>query len=103
MSGVWLTVAVVGVGTAAIKALGPVALGGRPVDLDDQRARLLAVAQLLADPRGARLRGVDRPDAHHVEAIRPGVTPGDGDSTPGVAGRGPEADTARERAAAHWS
>lgn len=31
MTGVWLTVAVVGVGTAALKALGPVALGGRPL------------------------------------------------------------------------
>jgi branched-subunit amino acid transport protein len=43
MSGVWLTVAVVGVGTAAIKALGPVALGGRPLP-----ERLTSVVSLLA-------------------------------------------------------
>jgi branched-subunit amino acid transport protein len=28
---VWLTVAIVGVGTASMKALGPVVLGGRPL------------------------------------------------------------------------
>jgi branched-subunit amino acid transport protein len=43
VTGVWVTVAVVGVGTAAIKALGPVALGGRPLP-----ERFTAVIGLLA-------------------------------------------------------
>ena len=31
MTEIWLTVAIVGAGTASIKALGPVVLGGRPL------------------------------------------------------------------------
>lgn len=40
---VWLTVAVVGVGTIALKAVGPVLLGGRPLP-----PRLAGVVELLA-------------------------------------------------------
>jgi len=43
MTGVWLVVALVGVGTAAIKAAGPVLLGGRPLP-----PRLAGVIDLLA-------------------------------------------------------
>jgi hypothetical protein len=43
MTGVWLVVAVVGVATMAIKAAGPVLLGGRPLP-----PRVLAVVRLLA-------------------------------------------------------
>lgn len=39
----WITVAAVGAGTIAIKALGPVALGGRPLP-----ERLTGVVELLA-------------------------------------------------------
>ncbi len=39
----WLVVALVGAGTIAIKAAGPVLLGGRPIP-----ARLTGVVQLLA-------------------------------------------------------
>jgi branched-subunit amino acid transport protein len=40
---VWLAVAAVGLGTLAIKALGPVALGGRPLP-----ERLTGIVELLA-------------------------------------------------------
>ncbi|MGH2635560.1 MAG: AzlD domain-containing protein [Actinomycetota bacterium] len=43
MSGAWLVVALVGAGTVAIKAAGPVLLGGRPLP-----ARLTGVVELLA-------------------------------------------------------
>ena len=43
MNGAWISVAIVGVGTIAIKAIGPVALGGRPLP-----ERLTAVIELLA-------------------------------------------------------
>ena len=43
MSAAWLTVLAVGLGTVAIKALGPVMLGGRPLP-----ARLTGVIELLA-------------------------------------------------------
>lgn len=43
MSDAWISVAIVGVGTIAIKAMGPVALGGRPLP-----ERLTAVIELLA-------------------------------------------------------
>jgi len=43
MSDAWLAVAVVGVGTMALKALGPVALGGRALP-----ERLARVIELLA-------------------------------------------------------
>lgn len=43
MSRIWLVVAAVGVGTAAIKALGPVLLGGRPLP-----ARANDLVELLA-------------------------------------------------------
>ena len=43
MTPVWFAVAVVGAGTVAIKALGPVALGGRPMP-----ERLTGVVELLA-------------------------------------------------------
>ena len=43
MSDAWISVAVVGVGTIAVKALGPVALGGRPLP-----ERLTGVIELLA-------------------------------------------------------
>jgi branched-subunit amino acid transport protein len=43
MTGVWLVVAVVGVATMAIKAAGPVVLGGRPLP-----PRVLGVVRLLA-------------------------------------------------------
>ena len=43
MTGVWITVGVVGVLTMAFKAIGPVALGGRSLP-----PRLLGVADLLA-------------------------------------------------------
>jgi branched-subunit amino acid transport protein len=43
MTGVWLVVAVVGVATMAIKAAGPVLLGGRPLP-----PRVLRVVRLLA-------------------------------------------------------
>jgi hypothetical protein len=43
MSGTWLVVVLVGAGTVAIKAAGPVILGGRPLP-----ARLTGVVELLA-------------------------------------------------------
>lgn len=43
MSAAWLTVVAVGAGTVAIKALGPVLLGGRPLP-----AHLQGVVELLA-------------------------------------------------------
>ncbi len=43
MSSTWLVVLLVGAGTVAIKSLGPVLLGGRPVP-----ARLTGVVDLLA-------------------------------------------------------
>ncbi len=43
MSDTWLVVALVGVGTVAIKAAGPVLLGGRPLP-----PRLTGVVELLA-------------------------------------------------------
>lgn len=43
MSGAWLTVAAVGLATAAIKAVGPVLLGGRPLP-----QRLTGIVGLLA-------------------------------------------------------
>jgi branched-subunit amino acid transport protein len=43
MSAAWLSVALVGAGTIAIKALGPVVLGGRPLP-----ERLTGVVELLA-------------------------------------------------------
>ena len=43
MSSVWTVVVVVGVGTMAIKAVGPVLLGGRPLP-----SRLTGVIELLA-------------------------------------------------------
>ncbi len=43
MNDVWLGVAVVGLGTVGIKALGPVVLGGRPLP-----GRLTGVVELLA-------------------------------------------------------
>jgi hypothetical protein len=43
VSGSWATVALVGLGTVAIKALGPVVLGGRPLP-----ERLTRVVELLA-------------------------------------------------------
>lgn len=43
MTEVWLVVALVGAGTIAIKAAGPVLLGGRPLP-----ARLTGVIELLA-------------------------------------------------------
>ena len=43
MSEVWLVVALVGIGTMAIKAAGPVLLGGRPLP-----AKLTSVIELLA-------------------------------------------------------
>jgi hypothetical protein len=43
VSGAWLVVALVGAGTVAIKAAGPVLLGGRPLP-----ARLTGVVELLA-------------------------------------------------------
>lgn len=43
MSDAWISVAVVGVGTIAVKALGPVVLGGRPLP-----ERLTGVIELLA-------------------------------------------------------
>ena len=43
MSEVWLVVVLVGAGTMAIKAAGPVLLGGRPLP-----ARLTSVIELLA-------------------------------------------------------
>lgn len=43
MRDVWLAVAAVGLGTVAIKALGPVAVGGRPLP-----ERLTGVVELLA-------------------------------------------------------
>ena len=43
MNDVWLGVAVVGLGTVGIKALGPVVLGGRPLP-----ERLTGVVELLA-------------------------------------------------------
>jgi branched-subunit amino acid transport protein len=43
MSSTWLVVLLVGAGTVAIKAAGPVLLGGRPLP-----ARLTGVVQLLA-------------------------------------------------------
>lgn len=43
MSSTWLVVALVGAGTVAIKAAGPVLLGGRPLP-----ARLTGVVELLA-------------------------------------------------------
>lgn len=43
MNDVWLGVAVVGLGTVGIKALGPVVLGGRPMP-----ERLTGVVELLA-------------------------------------------------------
>ncbi|GBC87104.1 hypothetical protein HRbin12_01105 [bacterium HR12] len=43
MSEVWATVALVGAGTVAIKALGPVVMGGRPLP-----APLRGVVELLA-------------------------------------------------------
>jgi branched-subunit amino acid transport protein len=43
MTGVWLVVALVGVGTVAIKSAGPVLLGGRPLP-----PRLAGVIDLLA-------------------------------------------------------
>lgn len=43
MNEVWATVALVGAGTVAIKALGPVAMGGRPLP-----ERLRGAVELLA-------------------------------------------------------
>ncbi len=43
MSGIWLVVAAIGIGTMAIKAAGPVLLGGRPLP-----PRVQAVVALLA-------------------------------------------------------
>jgi uncharacterized membrane protein len=43
VTAVWVAVALLGVGTVAIKALGPVALGGRPLP-----PRLGSVVELLA-------------------------------------------------------
>jgi uncharacterized membrane protein len=43
MSSVWIVVALVGLGTIAIKAVGPVLLGGRPL-----HARVTGVVELLA-------------------------------------------------------
>jgi branched-subunit amino acid transport protein len=43
MSAAWATVAAVGVGTAALKAVGPVAVGGRPLP-----PRLLGLLSMLA-------------------------------------------------------
>lgn len=43
MSGIWLVVVAVGIGTIAIKALGPVLLGGRPLP-----ARANGLVELLA-------------------------------------------------------
>jgi branched-subunit amino acid transport protein len=43
MSGAWITVIAVGLGTVAIKGLGPVVLGGRPLP-----QRLTGVIELLA-------------------------------------------------------
>lgn len=43
MSSTWLVVALVGAGTIAVKAAGPVLLGGRPLP-----ARLTGIVELLA-------------------------------------------------------
>lgn len=43
MTGVWVTVAVLALSTAALKLAGPLALGGRPM-----RQRALIVVELLA-------------------------------------------------------
>lgn len=71
MSGVWATVLLVGAGTVAIKALGPVALGGRPLPpplrgvvelLAPAVLAALVAVQTLGDGRGlaldARLAGL---------------------------------------------
>lgn len=43
MSSVWMVVGIVGLGTVAIKAMGPVLLGGRPLP-----GRLTGIVELLA-------------------------------------------------------
>lgn len=48
MSAAWVIVAAVGVGTMAIKAAGPVLLGGRPLPTQVQRVVALLAPALLA-------------------------------------------------------
>jgi branched-subunit amino acid transport protein len=60
VTGVWLTVAVVGVGTAAIKALGPVALGGRPLPERFTNVVNLLAPALLAALVAVQALGADR-------------------------------------------
>ncbi len=61
MSDVWLGVVVVGVGTMGLKALGPVALGGRPLP-----ARLTGVVELLAPALLSALVAVQALGAEHA-------------------------------------
>jgi branched chain amino acid efflux pump len=64
VSGPWATVALVGLGTVAIKALGPVVLGGRPLP-----ERLTRVVELLAPALLAALVAVQTFGAERSLAI----------------------------------
>ena len=60
MTSVWITVAVVGAGTAAIKAIGPVALGGRPLPERFTNVVGLLAPALLAALVAVQALGADR-------------------------------------------
>ncbi|HET9723214.1 MAG TPA: AzlD domain-containing protein [Actinomycetota bacterium] len=60
MTSVWVTVAVVGAGTAAIKALGPVALGGRALPERFTNVVSLLAPALLAALVAVQALGAER-------------------------------------------
>jgi branched-subunit amino acid transport protein len=60
VTGVWVAVAVVGAGTAAIKALGPVALGGRPLPERFTNVVSLLAPALLSALVAVQALGADR-------------------------------------------
>jgi branched-subunit amino acid transport protein len=70
----WVVVAVVGITTIAIKALGPMLLGGKPLPPRATAVVALLAPALLAALVAVNTLGADR--ALHVDARLPGVLAG---------------------------
>ena len=74
MTTTWVVVAVVGITTIAIKALGPMLLGGKPLPPRATAVVALLAPALLAALVAVNTLGADR--ALHVDARLPGVLAG---------------------------
>ena len=74
MTTTWVVVAVVGITTIAIKALGPMLLGGKPLPPRATAVVALLAPALLAALVAVNTLGGDR--ALHVDARLPGVLAG---------------------------